>query len=224
MVGYSRLMEADERGTITRQKAYRAELIDPKIADHHGRIVKTTGDGLLVEFASVVDAVESALAIQGEMAEREADIPEDRRIRYRVGINLGDIVIDDDDIFGDGVNVAARLQETAEQGGIAISGTVYEHVLGKLDIAFSDAGQYQVKNITRPIHVWQWHPPALSKDPRSNKPRWERLRTVLRRDDSPRGGVRGKRARGRGLRARRSGRCSGQDPAPSLRPSRTSPW
>ena len=173
MVGYSRLMEADERGTIARQKACRTELIDPKIADHHGRIVKTTGDGLLVEFASVVDAVESALAIQGEMAKREADTPEDRRIRYRVGINLGDIVIDDDDMFGDGVNVAARLQETAEHGGIAISGTVHEHVLGKLDIAFSDAGEHQVKNIARAIHVWRWHPdasPSVASGPDPSEP------------------------------------------------------
>ncbi len=156
MVGYSRLMEADERGTIARQKAHRSELIDPKITEHHGRIVKTTGDGLLVEFASVVDAVESAVAIQREMAEREADVAEDRRIQYRVGINLGDIVIDGEDIFGDGVNVAARLQETAEPAGIAISATVHEHIAGKLDVTFADAGEHQFKNITRPIHVWHW--------------------------------------------------------------------
>ncbi len=106
MVGYSRLMEADERGTIARQKAYRKELIDPTIAAHNGRIVKTTGDGLLVEFASVVDAVACAVEIQRAMGEREADVPEERRIQYRVGINLGDIVIDEDDIYGDGVNIA----------------------------------------------------------------------------------------------------------------------
>ncbi len=113
MFEYSRLMETDERGTIARQKAHRAELIDPKITEHHGRIVKTTGDGMLVEFASVVDAVECAVAIQRAMLEREAEVPNDRRIRYRVGINLGDIVVEDDDIFGDGVNIAARLEEMA---------------------------------------------------------------------------------------------------------------
>ncbi len=113
MVGYSRLMEADERGTIARQKAHRAELIDPKIIEHHGRIVKTTGDGMLVEFASVVDAVECAVAIQRAMLEREAEVPNDRRIRYRVGINLGDIIVDGDDILGDGVNIAARLEAMA---------------------------------------------------------------------------------------------------------------
>ncbi len=128
MVGYSRLMETDERGTIARQKAHRAELIDPKISEHHGRIVKTTGDGMLVEFASVVDAVECAVAIQRAMLEREAEVPNDRRIRYRVGINLGDIVVEGDDIFGDGVNIAARLEEMAEPGGLCISGTAYDHL------------------------------------------------------------------------------------------------
>ncbi len=124
MVGYSRLMEADERGTIARQKAHRNELIDPEIAANNGRIVNTMGDGLLVEFASVVDAVECAVAIQRAMAEREADVPEERRIQYRVGVNLGDVVIDGDDILGDGVNVAARLEGLAEPGGICLSGLV----------------------------------------------------------------------------------------------------
>jgi len=116
MVGYSRLMSADEKGTIARQKAHRSELIDPKIAEHDGRIVKLMGDGMLVEFASVVDAVRCAVEVQQAMAERECDVPEERRIRYRVGINLGDIVIDGDDILGDGVNIAARLEAMAEPG------------------------------------------------------------------------------------------------------------
>ena len=156
MVGYSRLMEADESGTIARQKAHRMELIDPKVAEHHGRIVKTTGDGMLVEFASVVDAVECAVAIQCAMAAREADVPEAKRIRYRVGVNLGDIVIDADDIFGDGVNVAARLEASAEPGGISVSDVVYQSIEGKLDLAFDDLGAQTFKNITKPVHVWRW--------------------------------------------------------------------
>ncbi|MDP6567544.1 MAG: adenylate/guanylate cyclase domain-containing protein [Alphaproteobacteria bacterium] len=156
MVGFSRLMEADEVGTIERQKAYRTELIDPKIAERHGRIVKTTGDGLLVEFASVVDAVESALGIQQAMAEHEAATPEDRRIQYRVGINLGDIVIDGDDILGDGVNVAARLQEASPNGGLMLSGVAYESLGNLVDAEFEDGGRQQFKNITRPIQVWRW--------------------------------------------------------------------
>ena len=154
MVGYTRLMEADEAGTIARQKKHRKALIDPKIAAHRGRIVKTTGDGMLVEFASVVDAVESAVAIQQAMAAREADIPEDRRIRYRIGINLGDIVFDGDDILGDGVNIAARLEGIAEPGGICLSGTVYEQVFSKLDLAFDDRGEQNLKNVARPIRAY----------------------------------------------------------------------
>ena len=133
MVGYSRLMGVDEEGTIARQKAHREELIDPKIALHGGRIVKTTGDGVLVEFPSVVDAVKCAVEVQQAMAGSEADIPEERRIHYRIGINLGDIVIDGDDILGDGVNVAARLEGLANAGGICISGNVHDQVKNKLD-------------------------------------------------------------------------------------------
>ena len=165
MVGYSRLMEADEAGTIARQKARRVELIDPKIAAHNGRIVKTTGDGLLVEFASAVDAVRCAVEVQQAMAEREAEVAEDRRIRYRIGINLGDIVLDGEDILGDGVNIAARLEALAEPDGIAISGSVHEQVQGKLDTVFRDAGARQVKNIARPIHVWCW--PGEAVEPES---------------------------------------------------------
>ena len=154
MVGYSRLMEADETGTITRQKAHRAELIDPEIATHGGRIVKTTGDGMLVEFPSVVDATECAVAIQRAIAEREAEIGAERRIQYRIGINLGDIVIDGDDILGDGVNIAARLEGLAEPGGVCLSDMVHQSVVGKLDVAFEDLGEQQVKNIAKPVRVY----------------------------------------------------------------------
>jgi class 3 adenylate cyclase/TolB-like protein/Flp pilus assembly protein TadD len=156
MVGYSRLMEKDEEGTIARQKAHRAELIDPKFAEHGGRIVKSTGDGLLVEFASAVDAVRCAAEIQHAMADREADVPADLRIAYRVGINIGDIVIDGDDILGEGVNIAARLEATATPGGVCVSGTVHEHIAGKLDLAFDDMGEQKVKNIERRVRVWSW--------------------------------------------------------------------
>lgn len=155
MVGYSRLMEADERGTIARQKAHRNELIDPKISEHNGRIVKTTGDGLLVEFASVVDATACAVAIQRALEEREADVPNDRRIQYRVGVNLGDIVIEGGDIFGDGVNVASRLEGLAEPGGVCISGTAYDHLKKKVNAGYEDLGEVRVKNIKTPVRVYR---------------------------------------------------------------------
>ena len=155
MVGYSRLMEADERGTIARQKAHRAELIDPKIAEHHGRIVKTTGDGLLVEFASVVDAVECAMLIQQAMVAREEGVAEDRLIQYRIGINLGDIVIEGDDIFGDGVNIAARLESLAEPGGVCISRATRDQIRDKLEYPLDDLGEIEVKNIVRPVRVFR---------------------------------------------------------------------
>jgi len=155
MVGYSRLMEADEIGTIARQKAHRKELIDPKLGEHNGRIVKTMGDGLLVEFASVIDAVQSAVTIQRAMEEREADVPEDRRIRYRVGINIGDIVIDGDDILGSGVNVAARLEGLAEPGGICIPRKVFHEVRNKLDVGYEFIGEQKVKNIETPVPVYR---------------------------------------------------------------------
>jgi adenylate cyclase len=154
MVGYSRLMEADEEGIIARHKAHRKELIDPKIAEHKGRIVKTMGDGLLVEFASVVDAVRCAVEIQRAMAKREAEMVQDRRIQYRIGINLGDIVIDGEDILGDGVNIAARLEALAEQGGICISSSVFEQVKKKVQLRFADLGPQKVKNIADPVHAF----------------------------------------------------------------------
>ena len=158
MVGYSRLMGLDEEGTIARQRAHRQQVFDPKISSHGGRIVKSTGDGLLVEFLSVVDAVKCAVEVQMELAGRDTDAPEDRLMQYRIGINLGDIVIDGDDILGDGVNVAARLEGLAEPGGVCISGVVYDQLAGKLDIAFEDAGEQTVKNVPRPVQVWHWQP------------------------------------------------------------------
>jgi len=160
MVGYSRLMEADEDGVLSRQKIHRKELIDPEIASNRGRIVKTTGDGMLAEFASAQDAVRCAIDIQTMMNRREADQGEDNRIRYRVGVNLGDIVFDDGDIFGDGVNVAARLEGLAEPGGVCISDIVHQTVLDRLGEPFRDMGGQRVKNISRPIRVWQWTPDA----------------------------------------------------------------
>ncbi len=133
----------------------RADLIDPKIAEYHGRVVKLMGDGMLAEFASVVDAVRAAAETQRAVAERNADLPEYERIEFRVGINLGDVVIDGDDIHGDGVNVAARLESLAETGGICISGSVHEQVRDRLDLPFEDLGEQRVKNIDRPVRVWQ---------------------------------------------------------------------
>jgi TolB-like protein/class 3 adenylate cyclase len=153
VVGYSRLMGADEEGTLAALKAIRRELGDPKVKEHRGRIVKTTGDGLLIEFASVVDAVRCAVEVQREMAERNADVPPDRRIEFRMGINVGDIIKDGRDIFGDGVNVAARLEALAEPGGISVSRVVRDQVRDKLAFSFEDMGQQQVKNIARPVHV-----------------------------------------------------------------------
>jgi class 3 adenylate cyclase/pimeloyl-ACP methyl ester carboxylesterase len=163
MVGYSRLVEADEDGVLSRQKALRTQVIDPRIAAYRGRIVKTTGDGLLAEFASAQDAVRCAIEIQTEMARQETDAAEDRRIRYRVGINLGDVVFEDDDIYGDGVNVAARLEGLAEPGGVCISDIVHQTVMDRLGEPFRDMGGQRVKNISRPIKVWQWSPGARPK-------------------------------------------------------------
>ncbi len=150
VVGYSRLIRADEEGTLAALKALRADLIDPKIAEHHGRIVKLMGDGMLVEFASVVDAVHAAVETQQALTDLNADVPADRRIELRIGINLGDVVIDGDDIQGDGVNVAARLEAMAEPGGIYVSGMVYEGVRDRIDVPFEDLGEQKVKNIALP--------------------------------------------------------------------------
>jgi adenylate cyclase len=155
VAGYSRLMGKDEEGTLARLKALRRELIDPAIAGHRGRIVKTTGDGMLVEFSSVVDALRCAIEVQNAMAGRNAAAPTDSRIDFRVGINLGDVLIDEGDIFGDGVNIAARLEAMAEPGGICISRAVLTQTRGKLDVAVADLGELSLKNIARPVHVFR---------------------------------------------------------------------
>jgi adenylate cyclase len=160
VVGYSRLMEIDEAGTLGDLKALRQELIDLKLAAYGGRVVKLMGDGMLAEFPSVVDAVACAVDVQEEVAKHIADVAEGRPIVLRIGVNLGDVIVEGDDIYGDGVNVAARLEELAEPGGIAVSGGVREQIEGKLDARFADAGEHQVKNIARPVRVWRWSPVA----------------------------------------------------------------
>ena len=155
MVGYSRLMELDEVGTLARIKTHRLELIDPAIAKNRGRLVKTTGDGLLVAFESVVDAVHCAVEIQRRMARRNGDVAADRRIEFRIGINLGDIIVEDGDVFGDGVNIAARLEAIAETGGICVSGAVRDQVGNRLDVGFDDLGEQTVKNIRRPVRAYR---------------------------------------------------------------------
>jgi len=155
VAGYSRLIEADEEGTLGRLKALRGEVIDPKIAGHRGRIVKTTGDGLLVEFASVIDALRCAAEVQAAMDESNVALPPDSRIEFRIGINVGDIVVEDGDIFGDGVNVAARLEGLAEPGGICVSARVQEDAAGRLDLAFEDIGEQALKNIARPVRAYR---------------------------------------------------------------------
>jgi adenylate cyclase len=157
IAGYSRLMGVDEEGTLRQLKSHRKELVDPKITEHRGRIVKTTGDGMLVEFVSVVDAVRCAVDIQRTMIERTAQLPAEKRIQFRVGINVGDIIIDDDDIYGDGVNVAARLEGLAEPGGIMVSRVVHDQVQDKLGFEFDDMGEQAVKNIARPVGVHRIH-------------------------------------------------------------------
>jgi TolB-like protein len=158
VVGYSRLMGADEEGTLSRLNAHRREFLEPKIADHRGRIVKRTGDGILIEFASAVDAARCAVEIQHGMIERNAPVPQDKRIELRIGIHVGDVIIEDGDIFGDGVNIAARLEGIAQPGGICISDDAYRQVRGKLDANFQDAGEQELKNIARPVRVYQLQP------------------------------------------------------------------
>jgi adenylate cyclase len=155
VAGYSRLMGADEEGTLARLKACRKSLIDPKIAEYRGRIVKTTGDGMLVEFGSAVDAVRCAVEVQRAMALSNVDIPEIKRVEFRIGIHVGDIIIDDGDIFGDGVNIAARLERLSEPGGICIARGVHDHVRRKLPYGFEDLGEQRVKNIAQPIRIFR---------------------------------------------------------------------
>jgi adenylate cyclase len=155
VAGYSRLMEADEEGTLTRLNAHRREFLEPKIAEHRGRIVKRTGDGILIEFASAVDAARCAAEIQRGMSGRNKPVPPDKRIELRIGIHVGDIIIEEDDIFGDGVNIAARLEGIAEPGGVCISDDAFRQVRDKIDVAFEDAGDQQLKNIARPVRVYR---------------------------------------------------------------------
>jgi len=162
VAGYSRLMEADEEGTHERLRAHFEQLINPKIALHRGRVVKTTGDGMLAEFASVVDAMRCATEIQRAMIDRDAAMPDERRIRFRIGINLGDVIAEGADIFGDGVNVAARLEALAEPGGICFSGTVHDQIRDRLPYRLDDLGEQQVKNIARPVRVYALRPEAIA--------------------------------------------------------------
>jgi TolB-like protein len=155
VAGYSRLMGADEEGTLERLKALRREVLDPKIAEHRGRIVKTTGDGLLGEFASVVDAVRCAVEIQQAMPKQNTGVAVDNRIELRIGINLGDVIVEGDDLYGDGVNIAARIEALADAGGVFVSNTVHDQVRDRLPFVFEDLGEQQVKNITRPVRVYQ---------------------------------------------------------------------
>ncbi len=155
VAGYSRLMGANEEGTLAQLKSVRKALVDPTIAAHRGRIVKTTGDGMLVEFASAVDAVRNAVEIQRSMAEQNTDVPQDQRIEFRIGIHVGDIIFDDNDIFGDGVNIAARLEGIAEPGGVCISDDAHRQIRGKVDIAFDDMGSQTLKNIAEPMRAWR---------------------------------------------------------------------
>src|SRR5437016_1163478 len=155
VAGYSRLMGADEEGTLERLKALRREFVDPKIAEHHGRIVKTTGDGMLVEFVSVVDAVRCATEVQLAIAERNTGVGGDSRIELRIGINLGDVIVEGDDLYGDGVNIAARIEALADPGGVFVSNAVHDHVRDRLPFTFEDLGEQQVKNIARPVRVYR---------------------------------------------------------------------
>ena len=167
VVGFSRLTELDEEGTHARLNALQRDLIKPKISEHHGRIIKNTGDGALLEFASVVDAVRCAVEIQREMIDRNADFPEDRRIVFRFGINLGDVIVEPDDIHGDGVNVAARLEGLAEPGGVCISGTAHDQVRDRLPYVFFEKGEQTVKNISRPVRVYSLGANAIAALPAS---------------------------------------------------------
>jgi len=170
VAGYSRLMGADEEGTHERLRAHFRELVDPKIAEHRGRVVKNTGDGFLAEFPSVVDAVRCAVEVQRAMVDREPDVPEESRITFRTGINLGDVIVEEHDIFGDGVNIAARLEALAEPGGICISRIVRDQVRDKLPYPFEDLGEQSVKNIARPVRVYALRPEAVADLPAPSAP------------------------------------------------------
>ena len=196
VVGYSRLAGADEEGTLARLRALRSYLIDPAIAAHHGRIVKRTGDGSLIEFRSVVDAVRCAIEVQNGMVERNVGLPPERRIEFRVGVHLGDVVEESDgDLMGDGVNIAARLEGICEPGAICLSEQAYWQVKGRLDLAVTDLGPTQLKNITEPIRVYALQvgapvhakpPPARRpKNPRRRGSRWSSCRSPISAETRP---------------------------------------
>ena len=166
VVGYSRLVEKDEAGTLSALKALRSAVIDPLLTEYHGRIVKLMGDGALAEFGSVVDAVACAVAVQTGIAEHQADVPPERRIVFRIGVNLGDVVVEGDDLLGDGVNIAARLEQICPPGGVMISGTAYDQLQGKIDLPMEFAGEQQVKNIDRPIRTYRVRHPIRIADRR----------------------------------------------------------
>ena len=170
VAGYSRLMGADEEGTHERLRANIRELVDPKIKEHRGRIVKNTGDGLLAEFQSVVDAVRCAVEVQRGMLDREPELPEERRIRFRIGVNLGDVIAESGDIYGDDVNVAARLEGLAEPAGICVSGMVWDHIRNKLPFTFEDRGEQSVKNIALPVRVYALRPETIAELPAMGLP------------------------------------------------------
>jgi adenylate cyclase len=166
VVGYSRLMSVDEAGTHARLKSCFSEIFEPKLVEHHGRVVKLMGDGLLAEFSSAIDAVNWAVAVQNAVAELNAETPDNQRIDYRIGVNLGDVIVDNDDLFGDGVNVAARLQEISEPRGVCISQKVHAEITGKLPIEFEDGGNQELKNIDRAIHIYRWPANSTSRSQR----------------------------------------------------------
>jgi adenylate cyclase len=176
VAGYSRLMGADEEGTHERLKALRRELLDPKIAEHHGRVVKTTGDGMLVEFARVVDAVRCAVEVQQVMPEWNTGVEAESRIELRIGINLGDVIAEGDDLYGDSVNIAVRIEALADAGGVFVSNTVHDHVRDRLPFVFEDLGEQQVKNIVRPVRVYRVRPegPLPNPPPQAGGEGWGR--------------------------------------------------
>jgi adenylate cyclase len=182
VAGYSRLMGADEEGTLARLKACRQALVDPKVAEHRGRIVKTTGDGMLVEFASAVDAVRCAVDVQGRMANGNIEVPEAKRIEFRIGIHVGDIIIDDGDIFGDGVNIAARLEGIADPGGICISDDAHRQIRGKTEISYEDMGHQSLKNISEPMRAWRARPADAAGSP---TPKFDPISPALALPDKP---------------------------------------
>ena len=186
VVGYSRLIGQDETGTLRRLKELRRNVIDPSIKDYHGRVVKTTGDGILIEFPSAVEAVQCAVRVQHATAEAEAKVPSDHRIAFRIGVHQSDVVVENDDLFGDGVNVAARLEGLSEAGGVCISGRVYEDTVGRLDLPFEDRGEQQVKNIARPVRVYGLGSDAIAElSPPSRTEESQNSTGILRRLAKP---------------------------------------